>query len=123
MPRLSATVARTEVRRGRDELTRALGVAGWWFRPSGTPTSTATIRAAAWAAGYARCVSYDVDPRDYQDPGARVVRSRVRRTARAGSIVSLHLGHPGTAEALPGILSDLAALGLQPVTLSRLLRD
>ena len=123
MPRLTAVEARSEVRRGRDELTRALGAAGWWFRPSGTPSSTARIRAAAWAAGYARCISYDVDPRDYEDPGARVVRSRVRRATRAGSIVSLHLGHPGTAEALPGILSDLAAVGLQPVTLSRLLRD
>ncbi len=123
MRRLSASAARTEVRRGRDELTRALGGAGWWFRPSGTPHSTATIRSAAWAAGYARCVSYDVDPQDYLDPGAGAVRSRVRRAVRAGSIVSLHLGHAGTAEALPGILPDLARTGLQPVTLSRRLRD
>ena len=123
MRRLSASAARTEVRKGRDELAQAIGGAGWWFRPSGTPHSTATIRSAAWAAGYARCVSYDVDPQDYLDPGAAAVRSRVRRAVRAGSIVSLHLGHAGTAEALPGILSDLAATGLQPVTLSRLLRD
>jgi peptidoglycan/xylan/chitin deacetylase (PgdA/CDA1 family) len=123
MPGLGASAARTEVRRGRDALTRAVGSAGWWFRPSGTQHSTATIRSAARAAGYARCVSYDVDPHDYLDPGARLVRSRVRRAVRGGSIVSLHLGHAGTAEALPGILSDLTAAGLQPVTLSRLLRD
>ena len=123
MRRLSASAARTEVSKGRDELSQALGAAGWWFRPSGTPHSTATIRSAARAAGYARCVSYDVDPQDYLDPGAAAVRSRVRRAVRAGSIVSLHLGHAGTAEALPGILSDLAAVGLRPVTLSRLLRD
>lgn len=123
MPRLDPSAARTEVRRGRDALTRALGSPGWWFRPSGTQHSTATIRSAAWANGYARCVSYDVDPHDYLDPGAKLVRTRVRRAVRAGSIVSLHLGHAGTAEALPGMLSDLAAMGLQPVTLSRLLRD
>ncbi|MEO7421163.1 MAG: polysaccharide deacetylase family protein [Ornithinibacter sp.] len=123
MPQLSGSVARTEVRKGRDALTAALGDPGWWFRPSGTPRSTPTIRSAAVAAGYPRCVSYDVDPQDYLDPGASAVRQRVRRDARGGSIVSLHLGHPGTAEALPGILSDLSAVGLQPVTLSRLLRD
>lgn len=123
MRQLRPSVARTEVRRGQEALTKALGGAGWWFRPSGTPYSTATIRSAAWAAGYARCVSYDVDPQDYLDPGAATVRTRVRRTVRGGSIVSLHLGHAGTVEALPGILSDLAATGLKPVTLSRLLRD
>jgi peptidoglycan/xylan/chitin deacetylase (PgdA/CDA1 family) len=62
MRRLSASAARTEVRKGRDELTQALGGAGWWFRPSGTPHSTATIRSAARAAGYPRWVSYDVGP-------------------------------------------------------------
>ena len=123
MRQLSAAEARAEIRRGREELATAVGTAGWWFRPSGTPRSTATIRAAAWAAGYARCVSYDVDPQDYLDPGARAVRTRIRRAVRGGSIVSLHLGHPGTAEALPAILSDLTRIGLQPVTVSHLLRD
>src|SRR6478736_6764518 len=123
MRQLSAAQARAEVRKGKDELVTALGAAGWWFRPSGTPRSTATIRDAAMAAGYARCVSYDVDPRDYLDPGAQAVRTRVRHAVRGGSIVSLHLGHPGTAEALPGILSDLTKAGLQAVTLSHLLRD
>ena len=123
MPQLGATTAATEVRRGRDALARAVGDPGWWFRPSGTRRSTATIRSAAHAAGYARCVSYDVDPEDFLDPGARAVRTRVRQAVRGGSIVSLHLGHAGTAEALPGILTDLRSIGLAPVTLSRLLRD
>jgi peptidoglycan/xylan/chitin deacetylase (PgdA/CDA1 family) len=123
MPQLGATTAASEVRRGRDALARAVGDAGWWFRPSGTRRSTPTIRSAAQAAGYARCVSYDVDPEDFLDPGARAVRTRVRKAVRGGSIVSLHLGHAGTAEALPGILTDLRSIGLAPVTLSRLLRD
>ena len=123
MPSLDATTAEREVARGPAALTRAVGSPGWWLRPSGTPRSTPTIRAAALASGYRRCVSYDVDPEDYRDPGAALVRSRTRRQVRPGSIVSLHLGHPGTVEALPGILSDLSSSGLRPVSLTTLLRD
>ena len=54
------------------------------------------------AAGYQRCISYDVDPQDYRDPGAAPCRTRTRRHARPGSIVSLHLGHPGTVQRCPG---------------------
>jgi peptidoglycan/xylan/chitin deacetylase (PgdA/CDA1 family) len=123
MKTLDAATADTEVARGVAALEKAVGSAGWWFRPSGTLHSTPRIRAAARRAGYARCVSYDVDPQDFLDPGAAAVRSRTRAQVRAGSIVSLHLGHPGTAEALPGILTDLSRMGLRPVGLSTLLRD
>jgi hypothetical protein len=34
----------------------------------------------------------------------------------------MHLGHPGTVQALPGILTDLADRGLTPVTATELLR-
>lgn len=123
MPQLDAGQAAEEVARGAAALKAAVGSAGWWFRPSGTPHSTATIRAAALESGYQRCISYDVDPEDYRDPGAALVRTRTRRHARPGSIISLHLGHAGTVQALPGILSDLSTAGLRPVTLSVLLRD
>ena len=123
MKQLTAAQARVEAVRGAQALRAATGTAGWWFRPSGTLHSTATIRAAAEAAGYRRCVSYDVDPEDFRDPGAALVRSRTLAAVQPGSIVSLHLGHEGTLTALPGILGGLAAKGLEPVTLSRLLRD
>jgi len=123
MPGLSAQVAEDEIRRGADALRRATGSVGWWFRPSGTPHSTATIRAAAIRSGYKRCVSYDVDPQDYRDPGPSLVVSRTLDQVRPGSIVSLHLGHVGTVQALPKILAGLAVRGLVPVTLSMLLRD
>ena len=123
MPALSAVAAQDEIRRGADALRNATGSTGWWFRPSGTPHSTATIRAAASRSGYQRCVSYDVDPQDYRDPGAAQVVSRTLEQVRPGSIVSLHLGHAGTVQALPQILAGLAAKGLLPVTLSWLLRD
>jgi peptidoglycan/xylan/chitin deacetylase (PgdA/CDA1 family) len=123
MPALSSRAAREEIRRGAQALRDATGSAGWWFRPSGTPRSTATIRAAARRSGYRRCVAYDVDPQDYRDPGPALVVSRTLAHVRPGSIVSLHLGHAGTALALPRILAGLAALELVPETLSRLLRD
>jgi len=123
LPTLSLSAAQDEIQRGADALRKATGSAGWWFRPSGTPHSTATIRAAASRSGYRRCVSYDVDPRDYLDPGSARVVSRTLAQLRPGSIVSLHLGHPGTVSALPQILAGLAEKELMPVTLSRLLRD
>lgn len=121
MTHLTAAQAAREVQDGARAVAAAVGSPGLLFRPSGTPTSTATIRAAALAAGYQRCVSYDVDPEDYLDPGAELVRSRTLAAAKGGSIVSLHLGHAGTVEALPGILAGLAARGLSAVRLTELL--
>lgn len=92
-----------------------------WFRPSGTPHATPAILAAAGRAGYATSLAYDVDPRDYTDPGPAVVVSRVLSQARAGSIVSLHLGHAGTVAAVPQILAGLSRRGLSAVTVSHLL--
>jgi peptidoglycan/xylan/chitin deacetylase (PgdA/CDA1 family) len=123
MRQLDAPAADHEVARGAQALRAAVGTSGWWFRPSGTKRSTARIRSAAALSGYNRCVSYDVDPEDYLDPGAKLVRTRTRHAVRGGSIVSLHLGHPGTVEALPGILADLSSMGLRPVSMSTLVRD
>jgi peptidoglycan/xylan/chitin deacetylase (PgdA/CDA1 family) len=121
MKQLSAADATREAQQGADALRTAVGTSGWWFRPSGTQHSTATIRAAAQAAGYQRCVSYDVDPSDYLDPGTAAVRDRTLAQVQPGSIISLHFGHPGTAAAMPEILAGLSRKGLAPVTLSRLL--
>ena len=101
---------------------RALtGSAGRWFRPSQTRYSTPLIEREARRAGYRTCVSYDVDSLDYTDPGPDAIVSTVLGQARPGSIVSLHLGHPGTVTALPAILRGLARRRLRPVTLTGLL--
>jgi peptidoglycan/xylan/chitin deacetylase (PgdA/CDA1 family) len=113
----------SEVARAAAVLTRLTGSRGAWFRPSGTPYSTPTIRAAAHRCGYTVCVGYDVDSLDWTDPGAAAVTDRVLAQAHAGSIVSMHLGHPGTADALPAILSGLAAKSLRPVTVTALVTD
>lgn len=117
---LSRTRAREEIERCREELVRLTGSPGRWFRQSGSQHSTALIRELAGAAGYPVCLSYDVDSMDWTDPGpASIVRNV--RAAKAGSIVSLHLGHRGTLDALPAILRSLRARGLRPVTVTTLL--
>ena len=101
---------------------RALtGSIGRWFRPSQTHYATPLIERAARKAGYPTCVSYDVDSLDYTDPGPDAVVANVLGSARKGSIISMHLGHPGTVTAMPAILHGLASRGLRPVTLTELL--
>lgn len=121
MTALSQAELAKEVRGGADAVAASVGSPGLLFRPSGTQHSTPAIRAAAEAAGYHRCISYDVDPEDYADPGRDVVVQRTLAGMSAGSIVSLHLGHPGTLEALPAILDGIAARGFRAVRVTDLL--
>ena len=92
-----------------------------WFRPSGIETPTAAILAEAGRAGYATSVGYDVDTLDFQDPGSPAVVANFRKGVSGGSIVSLHFGHRGTIDALPGMIDHLASTGLHPVTVGQLL--
>jgi peptidoglycan/xylan/chitin deacetylase (PgdA/CDA1 family) len=111
---------RQEVIRCRDLLTQTTGTPGAYFRPSQTPTANALMKRVAGAAGYPISLSYDVDSMDYTDPGATAVR-RNMGAAQAGSIVSMHLGHQDTVDALPDILEDLTVRGLAAVTVGELL--
>lgn len=106
---------RAEIERCRDRLAALTGSPGDFFRPSAAQHATKEVLRLAGAAGYAHVLSYDVDSRDFTDPGAAAIRRNVRK-AVAGDVVSMHLGHPGTLDALPGLLDDLAARGLEPVT-------
>ena len=109
-----------EVIRCRDLLLQTVGAPGDYFRPSQAPTANALMKQVAGAAGYAISLSYDVDSMDYTDPGAATVRQNLA-AAQPGSIVSMHLGHQDTIDALPGILDDLTARGLTAVTVGELL--
>lgn len=117
---MSESAAYTEIVGGQREV-RRFTTAPSWFRPSGTPHATPHILAAAARAGYSTSLSFDVDPRDYTDPGPDLVVSRVLGAVRPGSIVSLHLGHAGTVAAMPRLLSGLHDRGLAAVTVSQLL--
>ncbi|MFD2416779.1 polysaccharide deacetylase family protein [Amycolatopsis pigmentata] len=111
---------RDEIERCRDRLAAVAGTPGAFFRQSQGQYATATELAEAGRAGYDRVLSYDVDSLDWTDPGPARIRAAVA-AAKAGSIVSMHLGHPGTVAALPLVLTDLAGRGLKPVTAGQLL--
>jgi peptidoglycan/xylan/chitin deacetylase (PgdA/CDA1 family) len=121
---LSPAAMADEITRCRDVLVRLAGAGGRYFRPSGTADGTTspaeTVLSAAGAAGYRTVLGFDVDPLDYQDPGAAAITQRVLASAAPGSVISLHFDHPGTLEALPAILDGLAARGLQPGTAAQL---
>jgi peptidoglycan/xylan/chitin deacetylase (PgdA/CDA1 family) len=122
---LSPAEMSEEITRCRDVLVALSGSGGRWFRPSGTTNGTddpgATVRELAAAAGYPTVLGFDVDPADYDDPGAAAIEQRTVDALQPGSIVSLHFGHQGTIDALPAILDALAGRGLQPVTVGTLL--
>ena len=113
-------LAYAEIRDCAQAVHAVAGSIGRWFRPSQTQYATATIKAAAHRAGYPTCLSYDVDPRDYTDPGSAAIVSATLAAVRPGSIVSLHCGHEGTVAAIAPILAGLRARGLRPVTASEL---
>jgi peptidoglycan/xylan/chitin deacetylase (PgdA/CDA1 family) len=69
-------------------------------------------------------VNWDVDPRDWVDPGVSAIASGVIHHARNGSIVVMHDGggdRSQTVAALPSILSHFRARGYQFVTVTELL--
>jgi peptidoglycan/xylan/chitin deacetylase (PgdA/CDA1 family) len=124
-PTLSPAAMATEITRCRDLLVKLTGSGGRFFRPSGTDDGLAkpsdTILQAAGAAGYDYVLGWDVEPFDYQDPGGTAVRTRVLDGTKPGSIVSLHFGHSGTADAISAILDGFDRQGIKPVTVSTLL--
>jgi peptidoglycan/xylan/chitin deacetylase (PgdA/CDA1 family) len=117
---MPADQARAEVQECADRLLRLTGSIGRWFRPSATQYATQMVREQARLVGYEYCLSFDVDPRDYTDPGADVVQRRVLKAAIGGSVVALHMGHRGTVDAMPRILDGLSQAGLSAVTASQL---
>ncbi|MFD5436402.1 polysaccharide deacetylase family protein [Kitasatospora sp. NPDC058063] len=112
--------ARAEIAQCAERLQRLTGSIGRWFRPSAAQYATPMVREQARAVGYEHVLSFDVDPRDYNDPSAAELQRRVLNSVRGGSVVALHMGHQCTVDALPGILDGLAKAGLKPVTASQL---
>jgi peptidoglycan/xylan/chitin deacetylase (PgdA/CDA1 family) len=122
---LSRASMASEITRCRDLLVKLTGNGGRFFRPSGTDDGlarpAAPILEEAGAAGYDYVLGWDVEPFDYQDPGGVAVRTRVLEGAKPGSIVSLHFGRSGTADAISAMLDGFDRQGIKPVTVSALL--
>jgi len=118
---LSRADVRAEIVGGGEALVPFIGSIGRWFRPSGTDVPSDLILEEAGLAGYSVSVGYDIDSRDFREPGAAAVVARATKQMHAGAIVSLHFGHRDTIDALPQILDLLAANGLSNTTVTGLL--
>lgn len=121
MKTISAKRVDQEISECANLLKKLIGNHGSFFRPSGTQYSTALIRKTAQKYGYRNCISYDVDSRDYQDPGKTAVIANINKGIKGGSIVSLHFGHKNTVDAMPTIIENIKTKGFEPVTLTQLL--
>jgi peptidoglycan/xylan/chitin deacetylase (PgdA/CDA1 family) len=118
--RMSASRAFDEIEQCALRLEKLTGTRGRWFRQSQGQHASPTVREAANRAGYEPLLSYDLDSRDFLNPGSAAIVRNVLGAVQGGDVVSMHFGHPQTIEALPMILSGLKARGLRAVTASEL---
>ena len=119
--KMSDDGVRSQLRRTDDAIKSATGERPTLMRP---PYGSITPREKHWINdefGY-RVILWDVDPLDWKRPGPAVVRNRILKETKPGSIVLSHDIHPGTIEAMPSTFDELEAKGLKFVTVSELLR-
>ena len=120
LAKMSQEGVRSQLQRTDDEIKTAAGKRPTLFRP---PYGSITERQKRWIHdefGY-DIILWDVDPLDWRRPGPAVVRNRILKETRPGSIVLSHDIHPGTIEAMPSTFDQLEAKGFKFVTVSELL--
>src|SRR5438309_416513 len=121
LAKMSEEGVRSQLRRTDDAIKSATGVRPTLLRP---PYGSITAREKRWIHdefGY-QIILWDVDPNDWKRPGPAVVRTRILKETRPGSIVLSHDIHPGTIEAMPSTFVALEAKGFKFVTVSELIR-
>ena len=112
---------RRQLQQTDDAIKKATGKRPTLMRP---PYGSITTREKRWIHdefGY-DIILWDVDPYDWKRPGPAVVRARILKETRPGSIVLSHDIHPGTIEAMPSTFDELEAKGFKFVTVSELIR-
>jgi peptidoglycan/xylan/chitin deacetylase (PgdA/CDA1 family) len=120
LAKMSQENVRSQLQRTDDAIKNATGNRPTLFRP---PYGSITSREKQWIHnqfGY-DIILWDVDPFDWKRPGPAVVRSRILKETRPGSIVLSHDIHPGTIEAMSSTLDELQAKGFKFVTVSELI--
>jgi len=118
--KMSDAKVRAELEKTDEAIRNALGGRPVLMRP---PYGSITARQKHWINeefGY-RIILWDVDPLDWKRPGPTVVRDRIVRATRSGSIILSHDIHPGTIKAMPETLDQLHAKGFKFVTVSELI--
>jgi peptidoglycan-N-acetylglucosamine deacetylase len=118
--KMSQESVRSQLQRTDDAIKSATGKSPTLMRP---PYGSITEREKRWIHdefGY-DIILWDVDPLDWKRPGPAVVRNRILKETRPGSIVLSHDIHPGTIEAMPSTFDELEAKGFKFVTVSELI--
>src|ERR1700756_1085559 len=121
LAKMSQENVRSQLQRTDDAIKNATGKRPTLMRP---PYGSITDREKHWIHdefGY-QIILWDVDPYDWKRPGPAVVRNRILKETRPGSIVLSHDIHPGTIEAIPSTFDELEAKGFKFVTVSELIR-
>ena len=119
--KMSDENVRRQLQQTDDAIKNATGKRPTLLRP---PYGSITAREKRWIHdefGY-EIILWDVDPYDWKRPGPAVVRARILKETRPGSIVLSHDIHPGTIEAMPSTFDELEAKGFKFVTVSELIR-
>jgi peptidoglycan/xylan/chitin deacetylase (PgdA/CDA1 family) len=119
--KMSDESVRRQLQQTDDAIKNATGKRPTLMRP---PYGSITAREKRWIHdefGY-DIILWDVDPYDWKRPGPTVVRARILKETRSGSIVLSHDIHPGTIEAMPSTFDELKAKGFKFVTVSELIR-
>src|SRR6201982_3404670 len=121
LAKMSQESVRSQLQRTDDAIKNATGERPTLMRP---PYGSITDREKHWIHdefGY-QIILWDVDPYDWKRPGPAVVRNRILKETRPGSIVLSHDIHPGTIEAMPSTLDALETKGFKFVTVTELIR-
>ena len=119
--KMSDDSVRRQLRQTDDAIKNATGKRPTLMRP---PYGSITAREKRWIHdefGY-DIILWDVDPYDWKRPGPAVVRARIIKETRPGSIVLSHDIHPGTIEAMPSTFDELETKGFKFVTVSELIK-
>ena len=119
--KMSDEGVRRQLQQTDDAIKSATGKRPTLMRP---PYGSLTGRQKHWIHdefGY-DIILWDVDPYDWKRPGPAVVRNRILKETRPGSIVLSHDIHPGTIEAMPSTWDELEAKGFKFVTIPELIR-
>lgn len=110
-----------EIQKAQEIIASELGNRSIWFRPPyGLLRQNHAPMLQARNLGI---VLWNVDPRDWAEPGKDKITGTILSEANSGAIIVCHDRHHQTANSLPAVLDGLLERSLKPVTLSVLLGE
>jgi peptidoglycan/xylan/chitin deacetylase (PgdA/CDA1 family) len=121
---LSRSALRSQLTRTSDTIEQVLGLRPVFFRPPSSVLSSQILRQAQQLG--MKTVLWDVEAKDWANPGIATITNRILDQAKHGSIIILHDGggdRSQTVAALPAIIEGLQQRGFQFLTLDQVVKD